>query len=368
MTTKSKWLRFLPFLPALILLVTVNIFGDAGNRFHDIEDMITDSLIKGNPTYISSANLDERHLKYSLVKNMPDSVDCIALGPSTVMCVHSSDTGLDKFFNLGVSDSDIYDSLGLLGFLKLSRKHTERIIFCVDTNFFADSLYNSYAHKSLHKNLKPYAEYMINLLNGIENISLNENLSTYYNEIDLLFSLSYFQACIRYLSGMHSNNNSEYKTFSRYGVVYKGYSGAYYMPDGSLVYARKILLRDVNDVIFLSGQYDYDMNSHISSENEHASKYSKMIFEKLIQYCINNGIEIKLFLCPLAPALWDRFDNNKRPIFTELEEFAHSMAEKYSLKITGSYNPHKINIPNEAFYDARHIRRELLSKYLDFKF
>ena len=43
------------------------------------------------------------------------------------------------------------------------------------------------------------------------------------------------------------------------------------------------------------------------------------------------------------------------------------MSNKYNLKTIGTYNPYKIGMKDEDFYDARHVRRELLGIYFDFK-
>ena len=76
---------------------------------------------------------------------------------------------------------------------------------------------------------------------------------------------------------------------------------------------------------------------------------------------------MELYLCPVAPALWDRIDTPGYYVMNELESYAHEVAAKYGLKITGSYNPYNLGMTNADFYDSRHVRQELLSKYFDFK-
>ena len=362
---KMKRLYFIPFLPLLGLLVFVNIYGDAGNRFHNLGDLVAQSLLAGNPTYIASGNLDERGLKFALVKNMPTAVDCLAFGPSTIMCVSSHDVGEDVFFNLGESNSDFYDILALFGAIDIYEKQMKRVIFCVDANFFSEALYNSPEHYSFHIGTQPYAEYMITFLKngGKTTISEHNILSSLNRNLYALLSLSYFQSNISYYLGTNYLRNHE----KRYGIAEGDFSGGYYMPDGSLIYPRVFQNNGVNEVLEGVAKYDEGMNKYISPENTHISITSQVIFEKLVQHLLQQEVSIELFLCPLPPALWDKYDTKLRPILPELEEYAHELAKKYSLKITGSYNPYKLGIPNEAFYDARHVRRELLSVYFDFK-
>ncbi|MBQ9582662.1 MAG: hypothetical protein IJR21_09850 [Synergistaceae bacterium] len=376
---KNKWLRFIPFLPLLLLLICVNIYLDAGNRFHDLGDLVAQSLLNGNPTYVRHGNLDERKLKQCIMANMPNYIDCAAVGSSIVLCVSSGDAGQESFFNLGTATADFYDILSQLGFMASLNKKLGRLIFCIDAIFFAESIYNSSAHQIIHARMKQYADYIIKIMDG-ENVKAPEYNGSILARLDelfyQLFSVAYFQSNIAYLKNNINAKNINSESDPRYGIVKdtENYPGFYYMPDGSLVYpkgSRDSYSKD-NNIISDDDRntpvnYGYNFDRFISAEHEHASEYSKKYLDKLIKYLIDNGTQVEIFLCPLAPALWDAYDENLRPILSEAENYCHEMAAKYNLKLTGSYNPYKVGIRNSDYYDARHVRREMLSKYFDFK-
>lgn len=365
---KSKWIRFLPFVPLILLLVGVNIFGDAGSQFHDIGDDAAVALLNGDAVYLS-IYIDERDLKLGIVKNISDEVGCVALGASIVKCVHSSDVGIDDFMNLGVSGGKFYDVMGLLGAMKFFNKHARKLIICFDPLYFLNSIYNSRNARRVSRKLLPYAEYFIEfLLNPDEtNDNPKPRLLLKFDTLPAMFSISYFQQSVKQLPLLAPVMKShEAQSNSKWGIMDgRAPDTTHFMPDGSQIYDKATLAQTVEDVIKTAETYDIAATSF---EYEHASEESKLVFEKLMRYCKAKGIKVKLFLCPLAPTLWDRYDHVKRPIFVELEEYAYKLAEKYSLSITGSYNPHKIGVPDEAFYDARHMRREKLSEYMDFTF
>ena len=185
------------------------------------------------------------------------------------------------------------------------------------------------------------------------------------NRLMPIFSLTYFQANIKAASGLELAKFND----ARIGIVDKDFNFKYwsYMPDGSLVYSMKQQKATSDDVIKVSESFALKNLDDRFAKNTHASEYSKKYLDKLIKYLIDNGTQVEIFLCPLAPALWDAYDENLRPILSEAENYCHEMAAKYNLKLTGSYNPYKVGIRNSDYYDARHVRRERLSKYFDFK-
>ncbi|MBR0095551.1 MAG: hypothetical protein IJP88_00020 [Synergistaceae bacterium] len=365
---KNKWLRFLPFLPLLLLLICVNIYLDAGNRFHEFGEAFIHELLSGSQVYIKSGNISERDMKMLLLRNAPQNIGGIIIGSSTSMCVSKADSGTANFFNLGVSNADFYDMLAFIGFAKACNKNFGRVIISPTEAFFDEKAYNTHEmHVTAHNKFKAYADYMINYLDGKESIAPNVEIlqSSIFDKFTPIFSLTYFQANIKAASGLELAKFND----ARIGIVDKDFNFKYwsYMPDGSLVYSMKQQQATSDDVIKACKSFalkDLDVRF---AKNAHASEYSKKYLDKLIKYLISSGTQVEIFLCPLAPALWDAYDENLRPILPEAENYCHELASKYNLKLTGSYNPYKVGIRNSDYYDARHIRRERLSKYFDFK-
>lgn len=352
----KKWLRLLPFTTLLFWLMVVNYNVDPANIFHNISKEVADSIIAGNRTFIVSGNLDERDVRKNLIISMPDDIETIAIGPSLALCIGEEIAGTDKFFNLAESKADFYDILAQFGLMEVYEKYPGRIIFCVDGYFFNSNIYDG-GRDDRHNVLMPYAEYMLGVLDGDEkSIPKTDVFAEKKILFEQLFSISYFQTSAEYMK----TNGS----LTRIGIADDKTETGYYMPDGSWVYDKSLQKNNIEDVRTNAEEYDVDWEF---SKGKNISEYSKNTFEKLIQYLQERDVDIELYLCPLAPSLWDRLNLNEYPVLTELEKFANEVSVKYGLKITGSYNPYILNITDDKFYDSRHVRREYLGVYFDFR-
>ena len=365
---KWKYLVF-PFI-LLLLFVWTNYYIDPASIFHNDSEQwenMARSIVNGDEVYFAFNNGNEREVKHHLIMQMPDQVDCVVIGPSLAMCIDREMTGDSIFYNLGESGADLYDILAQFGLMEKYSKKTERIIFCVDTYFFDR---NIYLNREIHLPLISYAEYMLSRLGAEPDVEIVHDDSSDKNDLDYvklkqLFSITYFQESVNWIR----KSQTLFLPEKRIGIVdqdFDYYNYAYYRYDGSCVYSESFANRGTD--LVLNEMKEYDVFNKFP-KNCHLNEYNKMIFEKVVQYCIDSNIEIDLFLCPLSPLLWDRLQSadDNYFILDELESFANEIAEKYDLKITGSYNPYNLNVCNEDFYDERHIKRDKLANYFDFK-
>ena len=357
----KKNLTLLMFIPALFIFVFINYYIDPANIFHNENAAIAKEILAGNRVYITSGNGDERGVKKNLIENMPKKVDCLAIGPSLIMGIRTSDVGTESFYNLGVSGADYYDILGYFALLEINEIEYEKIILCVDPYFFSSGIYE---YQTRHESLLPYAEYMIALLDEQEvSIPYDGAIVDMKTQIEQIFSVTYFQSAIAQMQTADALLKEE-----RWGIVNEEMGVTeypYYCSDGSWVYAksyqekwRESILPDVQS---------YDMNYQFS-RNQYMSVESKATFEKLVSYLVNKGVDVSLFLCPLSPSLWSQLEKEQAsyPILAEIENYTHEISNIYGIEVIGSYNPNNIDISDLEYYDARHIRHEALSKYFDF--
>lgn len=357
MRFQNKWLRFLVLLPIPLIVAGINYVVDPSALYHDNTEAMARSMAAGNKTWFAHSNVNEREVKRHLIEAMPREVDCIAVGPSLIMGVRSDTVGTQSFYNLSESGADFYDILAQFALLDLHEITYHRVIFCVDSYFFDEKLYRTLTRS---QGLKPYAQYMIDTLEQKDPIRPHGPANSWKEPVKSLLSPSYFQASIADLKkeGGHSLIGA------RWGIVNENYEGIYYMPDGSIVYAVEAQNRTGDYVTKDAENYNIEYQF---SKGGHIDPHSKEIFEKLIQYLLKKNISIELFLCPVAPSLWERINSDDYPSIPELEMFAHEMAQEYNLRITGTYNPYCLRMSDEDFYDARHVRHDLLTKYFDFR-
>lgn len=359
---EKRWFRLLWFLPLLLLVILTNYFVDPAGIYKNDSEFMAASLLQGNNVYFHAGNGDERGIKRYLISEMPDFVDCVTVGPSLVFGVRADAVGAGSFYNLGVSGADFYDILAQFGLMELYGKRCGRVVFCVDSYFFDETLYSTFTR---NETLKPYAEYMIGLLNGVRSEAPADSaFARFKAKVSQLFSISYFQSAVKWVSSSGAKEVLEtILSDENWGVAEDDYEGGYYMTDGSLVYPKEVQNNTAEYVEEDARNYDIETQF---SKNGHISSYSQEMFEKLIRYLQERDVEIDLYLCPLAPSLWDRVDNGDYFILNELEAYANDVAERYDLKITGSYNPYKLHMTDADFYDSRHVRHELLATYFDF--
>lgn len=353
---RYKWFGLLVIAASLLgILIFTNVFFDPANLFHDVSRPVAEALLDGEGAYVTSGNANERLIKKYMIEQMPKQVECLVLGSSTVIGIRRENVGTESFFNLGVSSADYYDIMTSLALLELNDVKAERIILGVDHYFFSEDLYENNARS---KAWKPYAEYMEGIFDGETPAVPEADLKAErIEQFRQLFSVTYFQASIDYVNQNGSLN------INRWGTVDEAYTGAYFAMDGSMVYPLEYEYTPIEEALRAARDYDldYQFGTHRTM-----SERSRENFEKMLVYLLEQGIEVQLFLCPMSPALWERYDEERYPILAEVEAYVLEMAQKYDLEVIGSYNPTLLEIPNEAFYDARHIRHGLLSEYFDF--
>lgn len=356
-----RWLRLMAAIPLLCLLVCTNIYVDPGTVIHSDDADIAQAILDGNGVYLSRGNCDEMAMVENLVKGMPKHVGCVAIGPSLSVGIHRDIVEADSFYNLSASGLNFYDYLAELGMLEYNDVHADKIILCIDSYFFDEMIYDSGPQNAEQMR---YAEYMLARLNGEDPI-MNRDLDVkpILRKIEQAFSVTYFQSSVALLQ-----KNRSFILPERWGIVDENtvvYS--HYQSDGSREYSLEYNSRTEKDVLEHISTYDIDV---YLSKGRHISAFSKETLRKLIEYYKNKGVEITFFVSPLPPALWDKVkeqpDADEFYLLNEIEAFANTIAEEYSIEIHGSLNPYVMGIQNADYLDSRHIRNECLADYYHF--
>lgn len=357
--SKAKWLKILLVIPLVFVLVFTNLYQDPANIYHDLSKEIASAMMAGNSVYAGN-NPNEREVRRQQIMMMPEEVDCVAVGPSVVLCVDKEVTGTDSFYNLGESGANIYDIMAQLAIMDIYGKKTGRVIICVDPNSLDEVVYTAPGQRSA--NLMPYTYYMLDLIDGKTPGPVDESKNDKIMQlIEQSFSTTYFQA-----SRDQIVSNGRYNMSGlRWGIVDDNdLSRSHYNSDGSWTYAADFQANNAESVAAHAAQY------YIEGQfacGRHLSDYSKGLFEKLIAYLVSEGVDVELFLCPLAPSLWDRLEKEDEYfILDDTTVFAEELCEKYEIKLTGSYDPYELGLSDSDFYDSRHMRKELMGVYFDF--
>lgn len=346
---KKAWVILFVFLILIGLLIGItNMCVDCANQIrssNENEEMIANALINGKTVYFPT-HPNERIIKEELVKKMPSHTKAVAFGSSLIMTLNKDILGLQDgdFYNLGVSGANIKDYLNFLGMMKVYEKKADTFIFLLQTNAFLSNLDT--------RNIlqKQYGDYYVNYLNGADKNTYSDfNMNRTLESISAIFSISYFQDNLSFLK-----YNDLSKRFI-IGEIHPEY--AHYMSDGSWVYNVKTQSKTKRDVLA-----DAKNNGKAFMPTESIDSNNVDMFDKIIRNLLQQGKKIVLYFPPYAPSLYDLYPIDNSPCFMELEKYISRYKTEKNVLILGSFYPEKLGMDDSDFYDARHVRRESMSK------
>ncbi len=98
-----KLLRLFSGIPLVFLLIFTNIYQDPAGVFHDDSMGIANAILSGKAARSITGNANERAIKQIIIENMPNDINCVAVGPSLIMSIGKETVNEASFYNLGVS-------------------------------------------------------------------------------------------------------------------------------------------------------------------------------------------------------------------------------------------------------------------------
>lgn len=363
----KRLIRFLLFsIPVLGLLIFVNYKADPGNLFGAAPEKMVELFMQGKSAYVKSGNVEEREVDKKIIEALEEAPDCIAVGPSLVRWINSDMVGSDSFYNLGMSSGNGYDVLAIFGQLERNGKMPERVLFCVDTLFFDKTFIQNNKTWLRYEDDVQYALDMIGSSTKLDDSRLEilESKTARYRQ---LISPTYFQSSMEYISVNGISNDA------KIGEPDKDYEGAYYLKDNARVSSysvENISRADVEEIMrrYIAGESNSTLDNAVTP-NKHLDPEQVDNFKRLITYLQDNDVEIKFFLHPFSPLVWDHItESGEYPMIGELDSFIREYAAEKEIPVTGSYDPYEVGCNNEDFQDYRHMKAESLYKYFDFTF
>lgn len=331
-------------LPVLIVLITVNYFGDAARIFDsEYEKEMAEILMNGS--YVTNiSNYDERVFQKELINRKNDAPEILVLGSSRTMLVNSTYFPNQTLFNNSVSGASIEDIIALYQIYKESNILPKKIIIGIDP-----WLLNENNGQTRWKSL----EYFYNKYNKKADFSLAESSSYKYSE---LFSLSYFKASIKALPKLFSGTSRPIETQEKYNKTNTKLS------DGSLVYSADYRNATQNDI---NSKIDkYILGDIYSIENfETISDEIWTEFQNFISTLRKEHISIEFLLCPYAPIVYDKI-TKKYPNVLQSESLIVNFAHDKGIKVHGSFNPYGLRFDETYFYDGMHCKEKGIKEIL----
>ncbi len=330
-------------LPILIILISVNYFGDAAHLFDNNYEKNIAKIINSGKYVTNIANYDERLLQKELISNGPIKPQLVVLGSSRTMLLNSDLLPGIKIFNSSVSGASIEDIVSIYQLYKSKHKLPAKIIIGIDPWTFNDN------------NGQNRWESIASYFYDFENIKNEENATvSKYKE---LFSFSYFQNSVKLLPKLLKGKTKPLSTNIKLNTT------ATKLTDGSLVYDK--LYRDAS-----KKEIEIKINSYLSDKLYSIENFNTIsdtnwkIFEKLITDMKTNNIQIEFFLVPYAPSVYNKVAK-KYPMVLKTEKMVKEFASINSIRMYGSFNPSELKMDESYFYDGMHCKESGIKKIIE---
>ncbi|MBN2963367.1 hypothetical protein JWV37_01110 [Sulfurospirillum sp. T05] len=285
-------------------------------------------------------NFDERLFRKKIIENINYEIEWIAIGSSRTMQLRKrmflkKDVG---FQNYSVSGASLEDYMALIqAHYNKFNSYPQNIILGIDPWIF-----NRHNGQNRFLTLEDEYNQFLSIL-GHDNKKQHESTNNYKK----LFSVEYF---IENLKFVKNNFDSGLKGFEI--VTSIDIDTQLREPDGSIQYPLKSRFPDSNEVKKSAIQYT---KGSVYSLERFDRINNKKLFNHFVKFLQQNKITVYFYLPPYNPYTYDILVEKKEyQIINEVELFLSSLANKYNIKIIGSYNPHKYGFTNEDFFDGMH--------------
>lgn len=332
-------------LPMLLIIVLVNYYGDAANLYKtDLEKSMARIIMKDlNVTNIKNFNDRMFQKEIANLKKSPPQI--LVMGSSRTMLIGSNFFPKKDIYNSSVSGASLEDLVAIYQIYKERKLSPYKIIIGIDPWIF-----NKNNEQVRWKSL---ADYYYRFLNRNQ-----VNLSYVWDKYLQLISLSYFQSSVR---------NMPKRIFDKSGpeatTQIRNQTNTW-LTDGSLTYPEKFRNTTIDQIE--SKIHAYKTGEIYSIENfEKISQNNWTHFKMLVEDMEKNDIEIEFLLAPYPPSVYDKLE--KEYLMVHLtEEKILKLADSKNIKVYGSYNPYKLEMNIEHFYDGMHANEKGIQKILDY--
>ena len=76
----------------------------------------------------------------------------------------------------------------------------------------------------------------------------------------------------------------------------------------------------------------------------------------------SDGVEVQLLLEPISPVIYNHLKKEQRyDTFFETESVIYEIAARTNASCIGTFNPYKAKLEVTDFYDAYHVKPEILA-------
>jgi len=366
MDDKTYFIGFLLITAILIGgLAAISFIEDPAHRFNShYEEGIAEILFSGaNVANIN--NYDERVLQKEIIQRGNRSFDVIVLGSSRSMqinhkCEILSDN--NSFFNHAVSGGTLEDYIAILALYLGNKEIPEEIIIGVDPWIF-----NKNNQQNRWMSLKDEYQKGLDIIYSGKNLDENRTNTPPYKYINYKYSpyLSLISRPIILKSIqmlVFSDNDEYYPTKLEEGEI------AIKLTDGSLSYPNSSENNTISDIDAMAIDYANSNPIYSLGNYNEVDEGLKASFEQTIRYLKSKNAEIVLYLPSYHPIVYEKIKSDpKYSNVLVVESYLKEFSKSENITCIGSYDPEKLNLTSEDFYDGMHPSRRGTEKIFTLK-
>lgn len=339
--------KFLLFtIPLIIILVSVNYFGDAAKIFSTGYIKEIAGILKSGKYVTNISNYDERFFKKEVINNFVKSPDILVIGSSRTMLINTSYFKNQSLFNNSVSSASLEDLIAIYQLYKQKNIFPKTIILAVDPWIF-----NKNNERGRWQSLrKEYNSFFVDKKFRVASPIIDK---AYFQ----LLSPSYFQNSLKNIPDFIMGSDKPIPTLEKYNTT------STILTDGSIVYSKAF--RNASNVevekmikLYLTG--DVYSIEHFNSLSPRLIE----MFNLLVTDMKTHNIKIAFFLAPYHPEVYQVIEK-KYPMVINTENYIAAYAKKNKIQVYGSYNPLKLGLNASHFYDGMHSKEIAIRKILN---
>ena len=356
--------KFLLLAPILVFMVAFSYNVDCSGLFQGAlaPRRIVDLMLDGYDV-TNFEQMDERQVVQLYAQDVPEAPEAIGIGSSRVLQFNRENTGVDSFFNMGVTGADVRDCMTSYYKMVTYGKTPQVLIWSLDPWVF----YGSEAAFDERADAELYDEFLTNVL-GVE---------TDYeapDQVELWKALAepaYFQGNVDYY--FKNRGQSTITDADGNPIDFNPVEGDpmhqttnIKRADGSVLYFEEFRERPVDQVLADAAAASATFNSVHMEGFDSLSDTQCQAFDAFIRYARSQGTTVILVLSPWHPYLYDFLltEPDLHKGFFQVEAWVRQYCAQNDVPLYGSYDPTLIEgLEDIDFFDGLHCKGSGIVKF-----
>ena len=347
--------RVVLLVPILVFMVAFSYNVDRSGLFQGAlaPRRIVDLMLQGYDV-TNFEQMDERQVVQLFAQDVEQAPEAIGIGSSRVLQFNRENTGVDTFFNMGVTGADVRDNMTSYYKMVSYGKTPKVLIWSIDPWVF----YGSEAAFDARADADLYNEFLTKVL----------NVPTDYEEPDkvelwkALADPAYFQGNVDYYiknRGQSTVTDDEGNTIEFNPVQGDPYDQTTTIKrsDGSVLYDVAFRTQTADQIRTLAAEACMSFNSVHMEGFDAMSDTQIQAFTSFMNYAKDQGTTVILVLSPWHPYLYGYLltEPELHKGFFEVENWLRQYCAQNNVPLYGSYDPACIEGLEETdFFDGLH--------------